>query len=147
MQPTSSDGLQSHHGAWRVFSWRQIPRMPCRMAIPIFDTDHVEVLLQASAAARQALTYSEILNALGHPFSRPRMRALCAVLDEIDRRAAAASQPELAVLVVRASDSLPGQGWWVGRTDYQGLWEGPQARVHIDALQAVTFDYWSARAT
>jgi hypothetical protein len=113
--------------------------------LPLFDTDHVEALLQASAAAGQALTYTEALNALGHPFSRPRMRALCAVLDEADRRAAAAGQPELAVLVVRASDGLPGQGWWVGRSDHQGPWEGPHARAHVDKLQRSAFAYWSAR--
>jgi hypothetical protein len=31
----------------------------------------------------------------------------------------------------------------VGRTDYQGLWEGPQARAHVEALQARAFEYWS----
>ncbi len=83
--------------------------------VDLFDVDHVEALLQASAGASVAMSYSEILLALGHRFTRPKMRALCKVLDVIDRRAAAASQPELAVLVVREGDRLPGQGWWVGR--------------------------------
>jgi hypothetical protein len=74
------------------------------------------------------------------------MRALCAVLDRVDARAAAAGEPELAVLVVRASDGLPGQGWWVGRRDWQGLWEGPEARRHVEAVQARAFAYWKARS-
>ena len=55
------------------------------------------------------------------------MRAVCKTLDEVDKRAAARGEPELAVLVVRESDGLPGQGWWTGRTDYTGLWTGPEA--------------------
>ena len=57
-------------------------------------------------------------------------------------------EPELAVLVVRQSDGLPGQGWWVGgakKHGYSGLWEGPGARRLINRLQAQAFDYWSSR--
>ncbi len=110
----------------------------------LFDSDHVAALLQAAARERQAMSYSEILLALGMAFSRPKMRALCKVLDAIDARGAAAGEPELAVLVVRESDRLPGQGWWVGRSDYRGQWTGPAARAHVDRLQAAAFDYWAA---
>ena len=51
-------------------------------------------------------------------------------------------------LVVRQSDGLPGQGWWVGgskKHDYTGLWEGPMAKRLINKLQARAFDYWSSR--
>jgi hypothetical protein len=50
--------------------------------------------------------------------------------------------PALAVLVVREGDGLPGQGWWTGRTDYQGQWTGPDAQAHIAKLQAAVFAYW-----
>ena len=43
------------------------------------------------------------------------MRQLCKVLGIFDEDAAARGEPELAVLVVRQSDGLPGQGWWVER--------------------------------
>jgi hypothetical protein len=112
----------------------------------LFDVDHVEALLQAAAAQGADFSYSELLLLLGHRFTRPKMRALCAVLDEIDQRAEASGQPELAALVVRESDRLPGQGWWVGRRDYAGPWEGPEARKHLDKVQRVAFAYWSARA-
>ncbi len=110
-----------------------------------FDIDHLEHLLQAAAAEGRRVSYSELLLAIGQRFTRPRMRALCAVLDEIDNRAAAAGQPELASLVVRESDRLPGQGWWVARRDYAGAWEGPEARKYLDKVQRVAIAYWSAR--
>jgi hypothetical protein len=37
---------------------------------------------------------------------------------------------------------LPGQGWWTGRTDYQGEWTGPHAHDHICKLQNAVFAYW-----
>jgi hypothetical protein len=73
------------------------------------------------------------------------MRALCAVLTAVDEEAEALGEPELAVLVVRQSDGLPGQGWWVGgakKHGYAGLWEGPQAMKLIKTLHARAFDYW-----
>jgi hypothetical protein len=114
--------------------------------------DPVEVrrLLIESAAAGEAITYSELLNALGHQFTRPKMRALCKVLGVIDDEAAEQGEPELAVLVVRQSDGLPGQGWWVAGGamlhGYDGLWTGPQALKLVKKLQRQAFDYWSKRA-
>jgi hypothetical protein len=42
------------------------------------------------------------------------MRALNKTLDAIDTAGMVAGEPELAMLVVRESDQVPGQGWWVG---------------------------------
>ncbi len=111
----------------------------------LFDVDQIEALVRESAAKRAALSYSELLLMLGYRFTRPKMRALCKVLDAVDQRAAAQGQPELAALVVREGDALPGQGWWVGRTDYQGEWTGPAARRYLDAIQAKAFEYWEVR--
>ncbi len=111
----------------------------------LFEIDEVEALLRAAARERTPLSYAGALLALGMAFSRPKMRALCKVLDAIDDRAAAAGEPELAVLVVRESDRLPGQGWWVGRADYRGEWTGPAARAFVDRLQGVAFAYWRGR--
>ena len=67
------------------------------------------------------------------------MRALCKVLGAVDHDGAERGEPELAVLVVRQSDGLPGQGWWVdggaSSHGYTGPWEGPKARRLIDKLQ------------
>lgn len=111
----------------------------------LFDLDQIEALLRASAKEGRPISYSETLDAIGLKFSRPKMRALCVALGEIDRRAAKKKQPELAVLVVRASDKIPGAGWWVDRTDYKGPWEGPKAEKYIKAIQQKTYDYWKNR--
>ena len=111
----------------------------------MFDIAAIETHLRASAARRRAISYSDLLLAFDMRFTRPRMRALCKVLDAIDDRAAAAGQPELAALVVRESDRLPGQGWWIGRSDYVGAWDGPEARRYLDAVQRVAIAYWAEK--
>src|SRR3954466_12231980 len=104
------------------------------------EPGEVRVHLVAAARAGIALTYSELLERLGYFFSRPKMRALCAILGAVDREGAMRGEPELAVLVVRQSDGIPGQGWWVaggGRPlRYEGPWEGPDAARFIAAVQA-----------
>jgi hypothetical protein len=118
------------------------------MAEAIADPGEVRAHLVAAARAGVALSYGELLEHLGYRFTRPKMRALCAMLGEIDRAAAARGEPELAVLVVRASDGIPGQGWWVGggaaTRGYPGPWEGPEAVAFIARLQAETFAYWQS---
>ena len=108
----------------------------------LFDVDRIEAILQSSAAEAHALSYSELLLMLGYRFTRPKMRALCKVLDVIDQRAAARGEPELAVLVVREGDRLPGQGWWVGRRDYEGEWVGAAANAFVARIQGAAFDHW-----
>lgn len=107
------------------------------------DPDTIAALLYAAAAQRRALTYAEVLNAIGFAFSRPKMRALCVALDAIDAAERGAGRPCLAVLVVRASDGLPGQGWWLGQAGYGGAFTGPDAAAWVAARQADAFDWWS----
>ncbi|MBA3669934.1 MAG: ribose-phosphate pyrophosphokinase [Sphingomonas sp.] len=112
------------------------------------DPDEVRAILIASAQAGLAITYSEVLGLLGHQFSRPKMRALCAVLAAVDDEAEARGEPELAVLVVRQSDALPGQGWWIGGAKahgYAGPWEGPKAATLIRKVQRRAVDFWAGR--
>jgi hypothetical protein len=113
----------------------------------LHDPDEVRAHLIAAAGAGHALSYSELLEHLGYGFSRPKMRQLCVTLGVVDQEAAARGEPELAVLVVRQSDGLPGQGWWVAgggsAHGYEGPWEGPKAARFIRDLQQKTFDYWA----
>ena len=112
------------------------------------DPREVRAILVAAAKAGEAITYSEVLALLGHDFSRPKMRQLCKVLCHVDDEAAARGEPELAVLVVRQSDGLPGQGWWVeGAREHghAGPWEGPKAQKLIRRLHKAVFDYWRVR--
>lgn len=115
----------------------------------ISDAAAVRSLLIAAAQAGEAISYSGLLADLGHRFTRPKMRAVCKTLDMIDRAARADGEPELAVLVVRESDGLPGQGWWVGdqpaRHDYHGAWTGPEAAALVRRLQEAVFTYWRDR--
>src|SRR3954453_8569342 len=112
------------------------------------DPEEVRAILIAAARAGEAISYSEVLGLLGHDFTRPKMRALCKVLSFVDDDAEARGEPELAVLVVRQSDGLPGQGWWVGgakKHGYAGLWEGPKAARLIHKIQARAFEHWAGR--
>jgi hypothetical protein len=110
--------------------------------------DEVRAHLIAAARAGTALTYAELLEHLGYGFSRPKMRQLCKVLAFVDEEAEARGEPELAVLVVRQSDGLPGQGWWAGggarARGYDGPWEGPEAARFITSLQTETFAFWQS---
>jgi hypothetical protein len=114
------------------------------------DSAEVRAHLVAAAQAGVAVTYSEMLAQIGYAFSRPKMRQLCAVLTAVDEEAEARGEPELAVLVVRQSDGIPGQGWWVSggarSRGYEGPWEGPEAAAFIRGVQAETFAYWQKAA-
>ena len=77
------------------------------------------------------------------------MRALCKVLGAVDDEAEERGEPELAVLVVRQSDGLPGQGWWVEgarRTATPACGKDPRRGRLIGKLQQQAFDYWAGRA-
>lgn len=116
---------------------------------PLANAGEVRAILIASAKAGLPISYSEMLGLLGHRFTRPKMRALCAVLAIVDDDTRDRGEPELAVLVVRASDGLPGQGWWVGGAkahDHQGVWEGPGAARLIARLHRQAFDFWGGVA-
>ena len=117
----------------------------------IADVAEVRAHLVAAAGAGHPLTYSELLAALGQGFSRPKMRALCKTLCAVDEGAEARGEPELAVLVVRQSDGLPGQGWWVGggatAHGYRGPWDGPKAAAFIAKVQRKAFAYWAMAKT
>jgi hypothetical protein len=118
--------------------------------IPLADPEEVRTYLVAAAETGTSLTYSEVLERLGYQFSRPKMRQLCALLGKVDEEAEARGEPELAVLVVRQSDRIPGQGWWVAggarSRGYEGPWDGPEAARFIRSVQSETFAYWQSRS-
>ena len=112
----------------------------------MFQVESVEQLLIQCAKSGTDISYSEALTSLGTRFTRPRMRQLCRVLCEVEERARENGEPELAVLVVRGSDRLPGDGWWAGRKRYRGEWTGEQAARYVRSLQQRAFKYWRSRA-
>jgi hypothetical protein len=113
------------------------------------DAPRIRAILVAAARAGRSVSYSELLGDLGFRFTRPKMRAVCRTLEEVDRLSAMDGEPDLAVLVVRESDRLPGQGWWVGGTalllGYDGPWEGAAAAQFIREQQQAVFDFWEGR--
>lgn len=118
------------------------------LAVPIGDVATVRRLLVEAAKARRDICYADLLDRMGHAFSRPKMRALCKTLGAVDDAAVAKGEPELACLVVRRSDRLPGDGWWVTeaeRLGYRGLWTGPEAVKFIRRRQKLAFDFWGGR--
>ncbi len=112
--------------------------------------EEVREILIGAARAGNALTYSQMLNLLGYRFTRPKMRSLCKVLDAIDQEGRARGEPDLAVLVVRQSDGLPGQGWFVARSHLSDImdgkwpldWEGAEAKAYVKLHQERAFDHW-----
>lgn len=121
------------------------PLAPAAEPGTIADVARVRTELITAARDSRAISYSELLGTLGHRFTRPKMRALCRTLECIDEDALGAGEPELAVLVVRESDRLPGQGWWTGaarRHDHCGPWEGPAAAALVRRVQARAFERW-----
>lgn len=110
------------------------------------DVTRITAILEAAAREGRAVSYSELLMALGFRFTRPKMRAVCKTLYAVDAEAEARGEPPLAPLVVRESDRLPGQGWWIGRFDYKGEWEGVAARKYLAKHQKLAFDYWRGRS-
>ncbi len=113
------------------------------------DAPRIRAILTEAAREGRSVSYSELLGELGFRFTRPKMRAVCKTLEEVDRLAALDGEPDLAVLVVRESDRLPGQGCWVGGTalllGYDGPWEGAAAARFIREQQQAVFDFWAGR--
>lgn len=119
----------------------------------MFDPVETREILIGAARAGNALTYSQMLGLLGYRFTRPKMRALCKVLDAIDQQGRIDGEPDLAVLVVRQSDGLPGQGWFVARShladelagNWPMDWGGRAAKAFVKLHQQMAFDYWRDR--
>lgn len=110
----------------------------------LFPIDELEALLILKAKAGADISYGEVFAWFGLPFQRFQVGQLCAALGEVDRLQRGLGRPDLAVLVVRQSDRIPGQGWWI--TKAHGAWEGPiegpEARRHVDSIKRRAFAYW-----
>jgi hypothetical protein len=74
--------------------------------------------------------------------------ALCRDLGRVQQRLSARGAPDLACLVVRVADGLPGIGWFASERaegTYAGPPEGPSALAHLRACQERAFA-WAATA-
>ncbi len=113
----------------------------------LFPVDELEALLILKARGRQPISYGEVFAWFGHPFQRFQVGQLCAALEEVDARQRGQGRPELASLVVRQSDSIPGQGWWLskGHDPWDGPFVGPEAAAFVRRHQRRAFDHWAGR--
>ena len=113
----------------------------------LFPPDELEALLVLKAAAAEAVSYGDVFRWFGYPFQRFQVGQLCAALGEVDGRQRALGRPELASLVVRASDGLPGQGWWLSLPEgaWRGAFVGPKAAAYVRREQKKAFRFWKGR--
>jgi hypothetical protein len=110
--------------------------------------DALEALLIEAARARRSLTYAEVLAHFGIKVAPRRVYALCHDLGEVCARNRARGEPELAVLVVRKADRLPGEGFFHSYWR-DGLYDGPctgtAAEAFIRAETERVFAFFAAR--
>jgi hypothetical protein len=115
----------------------------------LVEVDELEKLLIAAARARRSLTYAEVLAHFGIRITPRRVFALCRDLGAVCERNRARGEPELAVLVVRKSDRLPGEGFfhsfWRDGT-YDGPPTGPAAATFIRRETERVFAHWAPRS-
>jgi hypothetical protein len=118
---------------------------PPRNRTSLVDVDRLEALLIEAACDRRTLTYAEVLACFGIRITPRRVYGLCRDLGAVCERNRARGEPEIAVLVVRKSDRLPGDGFFHGAWrdgSYDGPATGPAARVYIDQLTEAVFAFW-----
>ncbi len=110
----------------------------------MFPPDALEALLILKARQGKPISYGDTFAWFGHAFQRFQVGQLCAALAEVDRQQRGQGRPDLAVLVVRQSDGLPGQGWWMAKDmeSWTGPFVGPAAARHVAEIQRRAFDYW-----
>ena len=124
--------------------------VPARPRPVLVDVDRLEALLIEAARARRSLTYAEVLAHFGIRITPRRVFALCRDLGAVCERNRVRGEPELAVLVVRKSHRLPGEGFFHGLWRdgaYDGPATGPAAQAFIRRETERVFAHWAGRRT
>ena len=108
------------------------------------DLDRLERALTAAARARRPLTYGQLLALFERKVTRRTVAALCRDLGRVCARIEAAGGPDLACLVVRKADGLPGAGYFAAlraEGSYGGPGTGPEAAALIARRQAAAYAF------
>jgi hypothetical protein len=122
--------------------------LPATPRSGLVDIDRLEALLIEAARERRSLTYAEVLASFKIRITPRRVYALCRDLGEVCARNRTRGEPELAVLVVRKSDRLPGEGFFHSAwrdSVYDGPATGPEARAYIRDETEKVFAFWAGR--
>lgn len=112
----------------------------------LVDLDRLERVLIQAARERRPVTYGQLLAFFERKVTRITVSALCRDLGVVCRRVEAAGVPDLACLVVRKSDGLPGEGWFAGErqsSGYAGPSTGPEAERRLRRRQEEAFGYFA----
>ena len=99
------------------------------------DRDLLEQRLHAAALAGTPVTYGALLAFFERRVAPNNVRALCRDIGIVTSRIEAAGGPDFACLVVRASDGLPGAGYFRSLRD-AGRYNGPDTGPEADAFVA-----------
>ena len=78
------------------------------------DLDRLERALIAAARERRPVTYGQLLAFFDRKVTPVNVGALCRDLGIVCRSVVAKGGPDLACLVVRKSDGMPGDGYFTG---------------------------------
>jgi hypothetical protein len=111
------------------------------------DLDRLEQVLIRAARERRTVTYGQLLAFFERRVTPITVAALCRDLGAVCRRAEATGAPDLACLVVRKSDGLPGEGWFTGerQSGYAGASTGPEAERRLRLRQEQAFEHFADR--
>ncbi len=110
----------------------------------MLDAEQLEGILQDAAREQRTLSYRALLAMGGRRVGPNNVRALMRVLTEVCRRSEARGEPDLACLVVRESDGLPGEGYFAAEAERGGPVLASR-RARVKAAQEVAFAFWQAR--
>jgi len=105
----------------------------------VVDLDRLERVLIQAALETRPVTYGQVLGYFGWKVTRVTVGALCRDLGKIELRRRDERWPDLACLVVRKSDGLPGEGYFASlraEGNYDGPSTGPAALTLVKARQA-----------
>ena len=113
------------------------------------DLDRLERALIAAARERRPVTYGQLLAFFGWKVTRITVSALCRDLGRVEERRAGDGWPDLACLVVRRSDGLPGEGYFGSlrrKGRYAGPSVGPAAEAFLRGRQERAYAWAAGRA-
>jgi len=112
------------------------------------DIDRLVRVLVKAAAEERTLTYGQLLAFFDRRVTPVTVAALCRDLGHACRRIEAEGGPDLACLVVRKSDGLPGEGYFTAcraEGSYDGPTTGAEAERFIRTRQQAAFAYARGR--
>jgi hypothetical protein len=107
----------------------------------LLTADELERVLIGAAREGRTVSYRQLLALGGWRIGPNNVRALMRVLSQVCRRVEARGEPDLACLVVRESDGLPGEGWFRAEAARGGLLEGSRRR-RVEVAQTAAFAFW-----